>query len=63
MKVEVDFEKCQSNAICMRIAPTIFEVREDGYLYVLNDTPDEELRETLIEAVESCPTQALSIIG
>ena len=62
MKIEVDYDKCQSNAICMGIAPEIFEVREDGYLYVLNETPSEEWREKMIEAMESCPTQAITLL-
>jgi ferredoxin len=61
MKVEVDFDKCTSNAICMSIAPEIFEVRDDGYLYVLVDEPAEELRPKLEEAVASCPTGAISL--
>ncbi len=32
MRIEVDYDKCQSNAVCMGIAPEIFEVREDGFL-------------------------------
>ena len=35
MKVVVDFDICQSNAVCMEVAPKVFEVRDDGYLYVL----------------------------
>ena len=62
MKIEVDFDRCQSNAVCMRIAPEIFEVREDGYLYVLNETPGPEWRDKMVEAMESCPTQAISLL-
>ena len=29
-KVVVDFDKCQSNAVCQGIAPEVFEVRDDG---------------------------------
>ena len=45
----------------MGILPEIFEVRDDGFLYVLNDHPDEALRSQLVEAVNSCPTGAISI--
>ena len=61
MKVVVDFDLCQSNAVCQGIAPEVFEVREDGYLYILKETPDESYRDKLNEAVRSCPTQAISI--
>lgn len=45
----------------MGIAPEIFEVREDNFLYILNEHPGEELRGKLEEAVRRCPTQAISI--
>ena len=41
MKVVVDFDECASNAVCMGILPEVFEVRDDGYLYVLNEHPPE----------------------
>ncbi len=61
MKVVVDFDKCQSNAICMGVLPEVFEVRDDGFLYVLDENPPESLRAKLEEAVLSCPTVAISI--
>jgi ferredoxin len=61
MKVVVDFDACASNAVCMGIAPEVFEVRDDGYLYVLNENPGEELREKMRESVNGCPTGAISI--
>jgi len=61
-RVVVDFDLCQSNAVCMGIAPEVFEVRDDGFLYILNERPPEELRPKVEEAVRSCPTQAISIV-
>ncbi|MER3452229.1 MAG: ferredoxin [Acidimicrobiia bacterium] len=46
----------------MGIAPEVFEVRDDGFLYILNERPPEELRPKVEEAVRSCPTQAISIV-
>lgn len=61
MKVVVDYDLCESNAICMQVAPEVFEVRDDDFLYVLNETPDESLREKMTEAVQRCPKQAIKI--
>jgi ferredoxin len=61
MRVVVDFELCESNAVCMQIAPEVFEVRDDDFLYILNETPGEELRDKLEEAVQRCPKQAISL--
>jgi ferredoxin len=61
MRVVVDFDLCESNALCMGIAPEVFEVRDDDFLYVLDEHPPEEMRERLMEAVRSCPKNAISI--
>jgi ferredoxin len=61
MKVIVDYDACSSNAVCMGIAPEIFEVRDDGFMYVLNENPGPEFDERLREAVASCPNGALSL--
>jgi ferredoxin len=60
-KVVVDFDLCESNAVCMGIAPEVFEVRDDDFLYVLQEHPSEELRPKVEEAVQRCPKQAISI--
>lgn len=61
MRVNVDYALCDSNAVCMGIVPEVFEVRDDGFLYILNEEPAEELRAKVEEAVRACPAQAISI--
>ncbi|MDT7639596.1 MAG: ferredoxin [Pseudonocardiales bacterium] len=61
MKIVVDFDRCESNAVCMGIAPDIFEVRDDNFLYILDENPPEALRGDIQEAVDMCPKAAISI--
>ncbi len=61
MKIVVDFDLCESNAICMGIAPEVFEVRDDDFLYILQERPDPSLHDKVREAVERCPKQAISL--
>ena len=61
MRVVVDFDQCESTALCMGILPEVFEVRDDDFLYVLDENPPEEMRAKLMEAVRSCPKNAISI--
>lgn len=61
MKIVVDYDVCESNAVCMGIAPEVFEVRDDDYLYVLDENPPEELRSKVEEAARRCPKQAITI--
>jgi len=60
MKVTVDFDVCASTGACMQVCPEVFEVRSDGYLYILQEEPSEDLHEKVREAVDMCPTAAIS---
>ena len=61
MRVVVDFDMCASTGSCMQIAPEVFEVRSDGYLYILQEEPGGDLEEKANEAADLCPTGAISI--
>jgi ferredoxin len=61
MRVVVDFDLCESNALCMGLAPKVFEVRDDDLLYVLEENPPESMREQVEAAVRTCPKNAISI--
>jgi ferredoxin len=63
MHVTVDYELCESNGICVSLVPSVFELREDDNLYLLQDEQDEALREELQLAVRRCPRQALTLHG
>ena len=45
----------------MGIAPEVFEVREDDLLYVLDEHPPEIRRDQVLQAVRTCPKNAISI--
>ncbi len=61
MKVVVDFDLCESNAVCMGIVPEVFEVRDDDFLYILQEEPPAELHQKVREAAERCPKQAITL--
>ena len=57
----VDMSQCESNALCVGIAPECFHLDDDDQLVVLDERPDESLRDRLTEAVRACPRQAISL--
>jgi ferredoxin len=61
MRIKVDFDVCVSTAACMQACPQVFEVRDDGFLYILDEEPGEALRAAVEEAVQACPTGAISV--
>jgi ferredoxin len=69
MKVKVDFDLCEANAVCMDVAPEVFKVDDEDNLHLLvkgasddvsGDIP-AHLETKIKEAVRLCPRQALSI--
>ncbi|MGB5811816.1 MAG: ferredoxin [Polyangiales bacterium] len=61
MEIKVDFDLCQGHAVCMGEAPEVFQVDDNGFLTILNDTPPEELRAKVEQAVKYCPTGAITL--
>jgi ferredoxin len=61
MRVVVDFDVCESNAICVGLVPSVFELDDNEYLSVVEE-PDESLRPELEKAVRSCPKQAIKLV-
>lgn len=61
MRVIVDMARCEANALCMGVAPEVFELTDDDELILLQEHPDESLRAAVEEAVRLCPRQAISI--
>ena len=60
MRVVVDRDRCEGNAICVGIAPDLFELDDDDYVTVTtNPIPADEV--VLAEqAIADCPRAALS---
>ena len=61
MKVVVDRQLCESNAVCMRLVPEVFEVGDDDQLRIKQERPPDALRGRVEEAVRRCPKLALSL--
>jgi ferredoxin len=61
MRVSVDYNVCASTGSCMQVCREVFEVRSDGYMYVLQEEPPEELRAKVEQAADLCPTAAITV--
>jgi ferredoxin len=59
MRVEVDRDRCEGNAVCVGIAPDLFDLDDEDYAVVKAD-PVPDGQEGLAEqAVAECPRAAL----
>lgn len=62
-KIKVDFDACESNALCEALAPDVFEVDDDDMLQVKTYEVTEENRDKVEQAVAACPKSALRIVA
>ncbi|MEZ5211129.1 ferredoxin [Gordonia sp. (in: high G+C Gram-positive bacteria)] len=61
MRVTCDFDLCESNAVCVGMAPDVFELDDNDYLVILEAEVPPEREEELRQVVASCPRSALSL--
>jgi ferredoxin len=47
--------------MCEAMAHEFFEVGDDGFVVVLDETPPEDQRGFVRAAIDSCPVSALSL--
>lgn len=57
MKVKVIEDNCISCGACAAICPSVFEIDEVSKVMV--DLVPENLKDEVVEAIESCPTEAI----
>jgi ferredoxin len=61
MRVEIDADVCGGFGTCVGKAPQVFELTDDGYAIVLLPDVPEQLEAAVREAVDLCPTHAITI--
>jgi ferredoxin len=61
MRVVVDLELCEGNAVCANVAPEVFVIGDDDVARVKLDTIPDALRAKVELAVRRCPRQALAL--
>ena len=61
-RVAVDRELCVGSGSCEMLAPDVFEVDDDGVLAVLVPQPADDDVPAVRDAVQACPTRALTLV-
>jgi len=60
LRITVDRNKCTGEGVCVGIAPEVFELNDEGVAEVIELEGAD--RETIIEAGQGCPTEAITVI-
>lgn len=61
MKAKVSKDLCIGCGACTTIAPDVFEFDDDGLAKVIKDKIDDDEKDDVVDASESCPTEAIEI--
>jgi ferredoxin len=62
MKIIADTERCVGAGQCVLTEPTVFDQNEDdGTVVILIDEPEGDQLAAVRDAVNICPSQALSL--
>jgi ferredoxin len=61
MRVRVDRDLCEANAVCAGLVPEVFEVDDEDNLVILAPEVPTALAAQVRHAVGSCPKTALSL--
>ena len=61
-KIKVDFDLCESNAMCEALAPRHFQVDDDDYLQILDENVTDDDLAIVEQAAASCPKSAITIV-
>ena len=60
MRVVVDKDRCEGNAVCVGIAPDLFELDEEDYVMVTKDPIPAGEVALAEQAIAECPRAALT---
>jgi ferredoxin len=60
MRVEVDLDRCEGNAVCVGIAPEVFDLDDDDYAVVKVAVVPADQEELVEQAIAECPRAALN---
>lgn len=64
VKIEIDQDLCIGDEICASTEPEIYEMRDDGFAYVvegMEEVDDEALIEAARDAEAACPVDAITV--
>jgi ferredoxin len=62
IRIVVDYDLCEANAVCQKTAPDMFQVDDSDKLHLLVTHPAEDQMEKAKAAVRRCPRRALSLV-
>lgn len=60
MKIYVDKDTCTGCEVCVEKAPDIFTMK-NGIAIVINKNPDNSYKNIIMEAIDECPSDSITL--
>jgi ferredoxin len=60
MRIVVDRDRCEGNAVCVGIAPELFELDAEDYVMITIDPIPADQEALADQAIAECPRAALT---
>lgn len=62
MHIDIDLPKCEGHGLCEQVAPQVFGLDDEGYVYLKVEQPiPAELEEAAAAGARVCPVAALRV--
>jgi len=62
LDVKVDADLCSGCAVCESTAPDVFKMNDDSIAEVLPEGLAQAEKDLVVEAAESCPSEAITVV-
>lgn len=62
MRVQVDFDQCDNNELCVQVAPEVFGLDAANTLVVRSPRPAPKLWPVAEAAARACPKLAITLV-
>jgi ferredoxin len=63
MRVVADLARCEGNAVCVGLAPEVFDLNDEDYVVIQDPTVPTHLQPAVNQAIAECPRAALTRHG
>lgn len=62
MKIDVDLNKCEGHGLCVQVAPDVYGLDDEGYVFLKVQQPiPPELEDAAAAGARVCPVAALKV--
>lgn len=63
MQIDVNLAACEGHGLCEQVAPQVYALDDEGYVYVRPDQITSDLEDAAAAGARVCPVAALRVVS